>query len=157
MGMKIAVATDHRGYALKKKVLLMLDELGHEVIDVGTDNSKSCDYPDTAYPAAKYVADGDANRGIFICGSGIGMSICANKVSGIRAALCHDELTAEFSRRYNNANVLCLASDALGEEIVRRIVTSWLKTDFEGKGRHARRVKKISCIEQDKNPASGFC
>ena len=157
MDMKIVVATDHRGHALKEKVLLLLSELGHEVIDVGTDSSKSCDYPDTAYPAAKYVADGTAQCGILFCGSGIGMSICANKVSGIRAALCHDELTAEFSRRHHNANVLCLASDALGEEVTRRIVTSWLKTKFEGKGRHARRVEKISIIEQDKDPASVSC
>jgi len=155
--MKIAVATDHRGHALKEKVLLLLGELGHEVIDLGTNSLKSCDYPDTAYSAAKHVADGKARRGILICGSGIGMSICANKVPGVRAALCHDELTAEFSRRHNNANVLCLASDALGEEIVRRIVTSWLKTDFESRGRHARRVKKISCIEQDKDPATASC
>jgi len=152
--MKIAVATDHRGHALKEKVLLMLDELGHEVIDVGTDSPKSCDYPDIAYPAAKYVATGKAHRAILICGSGIGMSICANKVPGVRAALCHDELTAELSRRHNNANALCLASDALGEEVVRRIVTSWLKTDFESSGRHARRVEKISHIEQDKDPAT---
>ena len=155
--MKIVVATDHRGHALKEKVLLLLDELGHEVIDVGTDSPRSCDYPDTAYPAAKHVADGTAQCGILICGSGIGMSICANKVSGIRAALCHDELTAELSRRHQNANILCLASDVLGEEVVRRIVTSWLKTKFESKGRHARRVEKISIIEQDKNPATISC
>ena len=157
MVMKIAVATDHRGHALKEKVLLLLDELGHEIIDLGTDSPKSCDYPDTAYSAAKHVADGQAHRGILICGSGIGMSICANKVPGIRAALCHDEITAEFSRRHNNANILCLASDALGEEVVRRIVTSWLKTKFESSGRHARRVKKISYIEQDKDPATATC
>ena len=154
MNMKIAIATDHRGHALKGKVLALLDELGHEVIDMGTNSPKSCDYPDTAYPAARQVADGKAQCGILICGSGIGMSICANKVSGIRAALCHDELTAELSRRHNNANILCLASDALGEEIVRRIVISWLKTKFENTGRHARRVEKIARIEQNKDPAT---
>ena len=154
MSMKIAVATDHRGHALKEELLLLLYELGHEVIDLGTDSPKSCDYPDTAYPAAKHVADGNAHRGILICGSGIGMSICANKVPGIRAALCHDEFTAELSRRHNNANILCLASDALGEEVMRRIVTSWLNTEFESGGRHARRVGKISFIEQGKNPAN---
>ena len=153
MSMKIAVATDHRGHALKEKVLLLLDELGHDIIDVGTNSSKSCDYPDIAYPAAKYVSTGKAHLAILICGSGIGMSICANKIHGIRAALCHDELTAELSRRHNNANILCLASDALGEEVVRRIITSWLNSEFESSGRHARRVKKISLIEQDRDPA----
>ena len=156
MSMKIVVATDHRGYALKEEVLLLLDELGHEVIYLGTDNPKSCDYPDTAYPAAKHVADGNVHRGILICGRGIGMSICANKVPGIRDALCHDELTAELSRRHTNANILCLASDMLGEKVMRRIVTSWLNTEFESGGRHERRVKKISFIEQGKNPANAF-
>ncbi|MCK5114748.1 MAG: ribose 5-phosphate isomerase B [Phycisphaerae bacterium] len=155
--MKIAVATDHRGRTLKEKVIALLDELGHEVIDVGTNGPESCDYPDIAYPAAKHVASGVAHRGILICGSGIGMSICANKIPGIRAALCHDELTAELSRRHNDANVLCLASDALGDEVVRRIVTSWLKTDFESTGRHARRVEKITRIEKDEDPATATC
>lgn len=151
--MVIAIAADHRGYAAKERIHVLLREMGHEVLDMGTDSTKSCDYPDTAYPAAKAVADGRAQRGILICGSGIGMSICANKVPGVRAALCHDELTAELSRRHNNANVLCLASDVLGEELMRRIISTWLKIDFEPNGRHARRVEKIGWIEQGKNPA----
>lgn len=151
--MNITVAADHRGHAVKEKILVLLGEMGHEVSDMGAHSSESCDYPDTAYPAAKAVADGQAQRAILICGSGIGMSICANKIRGIRAALCHDELTAQMSRRHNDANVLCLASDMLGEELMRRIVSSWLNTEFESNGRHERRVRKIACIEEDKNPA----
>ena len=151
--MKIAVAADHRGHAIKEKVMAQLAEQGHEILDMGTNSSKSCDYPDIAYPAAKAVADNRVPRAILICGSGIGMDICANKVRGVRAALCHDELTAQVSRRHNNSNVLCLASDVLGEELIRRIVSSWLGTEFEPGGRHERRVKKISQIEQDKDPS----
>lgn len=152
--MKITIAADHRGHSAKERINLLLDEMGHEILDMGTDSTKSCDYPDMAYPAAKAVSDGQAERGILICGSGIGMSICANKIRGIRAALCHDELTAELSRRHNNANILCLASDVLGEELMRRIVSSWLRTEFEGTGRHARRVEKIGCIENEKDPST---
>ena len=107
---------------------------------MGTNSSKSCDYPDIAYPSAKAVVEGHADRGILVCGSGIGMTICANKIPGIRAALCHDELTAHISRQHNNANILCLASDVLGEELIRRIVSGWLETEFEHGGRHDRRV-----------------
>jgi ribose 5-phosphate isomerase B len=150
--MKIAIAADHRGQTAKEKITVLLHEQGHEVLDMGTNSSKSCDYPDLAYPAAKSVADKMVDRAITICGSGIGMDICANKVTGVRAALCHDELTAQISRRHNDANVLCLASDVLGEELMRRIVSSWLTTEFEGGGRHSRRVMKIEYIEQGKDP-----
>jgi ribose 5-phosphate isomerase B len=150
--MKIAIAADHRGHAAKERIAILLGEMGHEVMDMGAENAKSCDYPDVAWPASKAVSEGKAQRGILICGSGIGMSICANKVPGIRAALCHDELTAELSRRHNNANVLCLASDVMGEELMRRIVSNWLRTEFESNGRHARRVEKISWIEKGKDP-----
>ena len=119
---------------------------------MGTNSSKSCDYPDVAYPAAIAVSEGRAERAITICGSGIGMDICANKIRGIRAALVHDELTAQMSRRHNNSNVLCLASDVLGEELMRRIVIGWLNTDFEAGGRHERRVRKIGMIEQGLDP-----
>ena len=126
---------------------------GHEVLDMGTNSAKSCDYPALAYPAAKAVADGTAELGVLVCGSGIGMTMCANKVKGIRAALCQDELTARMSRQHQNANMLCLASDVLGEELIRRIVSSWLHTDFEAGGRHERRVRKIAMIEQGMDPA----
>jgi len=151
--MKIAVGADHRGHGFKEKITVLLHEQGHEVVDMGTNSSKSCDYPDIAYPVALSVTEGTVDRAILICGSGIGMTICANKVRGTRAALCHDELTAQLSRRHNNANILCLASDVLGEELMRRIVSSWLTTDFEGSGRHERRVRKIGWIEERKNPA----
>ena len=152
--MRIAISADHRGHSVKEKIVVLLHEQGHEVLDMGTNSSRSCDYPDLAYPAAKSVSDGRADRAITICGSGIGMDICANKVPGVRAALCHDELTAQMSRRHNNSNVLCLASDVLGEELMRRIVSSWLGTEFEGGGRHERRVRKIQWIEDGKDPNS---
>lgn len=150
--MKIAIAADHRGHAAKEKISLLLHEQGHEVFDMGTNSAKSCDYPDLAYPAAKAVSEDRADRAILICGSGIGMDICANKISFIRAALVHDELTAQMSRRHNDANVLCLASDVLGEELMRRIVSSWLDTEFEPGGRHERRVRKMTWIENGKDP-----
>src|SRR5206468_3798119 len=108
---------------------------------------KACDYPDFAIPAAKAVALGQVDRGILIDGSGIGMSIIANKLPGIRAAICHDELTAEISRRHNNANILCFAADLLGDELIRRIIDAWLLTPFE-QGRHARRVEKLLQLEK---------
>jgi len=152
--MRIALAADHRGHAIKEKVAVLLSEQGHEVLDMGTNSSRSCDYPNLAYPAARCVAEGKAEVAILICGSGIGMTICANKVAGIRAALCHDELSAQMSRRHNNANILCLAGDMLGEELIRRIVSSWLSTQFESGGRHERRVHKIAWIEKGKDPAA---
>ncbi len=151
--MRIALGADHRGHAIKEKIAVLLSEKGHEVLDMGTNSSKSCDYPDIAYPSAKAVVEGRADRGILVCGSGIGMTICANKIPGIRAALCHDELIAHISRRHNNANVLCLASDVLGEELIRRIVSGWLETEFENGGRHDRRIRKITWIEQGKDPS----
>ena len=152
--MKIAIAADHRGHSLKEELAVLLGEQGHVILDMGTNSSQSCDYPDVAYPAARAVADGQADYAIMICASGIGMDICANKVAGVRAALCHDELTAQMSRRHNNANALCLASDVLGEELVRRIVRSWLETEFEGGGRHERRVRKVAWIEMGKDPTT---
>jgi len=113
---------------------------------MGTDSPASCDYPDSAYPTCKAVTTGQADRGVLFCGTGIGMSIAANKVRGVRAAVCHDELTAEMSRRHNDANVLCLPADLIGEELTRRIVEVWLTTSFDG-GRHERRNRKVSEYE----------
>jgi ribose 5-phosphate isomerase B len=151
--MRIVIAADHRGRAMKESVSALLAELAHEVVDVGTNSSKSCDYPDLAYKAARAVSDGKVDLGIMVCGTGIGMNMAANKVRGVRAAVCHDELTARMSRSHNNANVLCLASDVVGEDLMRRIVTSWLSTEFEANGRHARRVEKIGWIEQGRDPS----
>ena len=151
--MKIALAGDHRGHGVKEMVGVYLSEQGHEVLDLGTNSAQSCDYPDLAFPAARAVAEEKVDCAILVCGSGIGMDICANKVAGVRAALCHDELTAQMSRRHNNANVLCLASDVMGDELIRRIVASWLSTDFEPGGRHERRVRKVAWIERGLDPA----
>ncbi len=150
--MRIAIAADHRGHAVKERIAVLLSEQNHEVLDMGTNSSKSVDYPDVAYPPAKAVAAGEVDLAILICGSGIGMSICANKIPGIRAALCHDELTSQMSRRHNDANILCLASDVLGEELIRRIVSGWINTEFEDGGRHKRRVEKIKYIEESGDP-----
>ncbi len=144
--MKVAIGSDHRGYAAKEKIKSMLFSKGYEVMDMGTDSPASCDYPDTAYPTCKAVTSGQATLGILLCGTGIGMSISANKVHGIRAACCHDELTAEMARRHNNVNILCLPADLIGEELTRRIVDVWLNTSFEG-GRHERRIRLIAEYE----------
>ncbi|MBN2209874.1 MAG: ribose 5-phosphate isomerase B [Sedimentisphaerales bacterium] len=152
--MKIAIACDHRGYEAKELIKSLLQRSGHEVQDFGANESKSSDYPDYAIPASKAVAGQQADRGILICGSGIGMSITANKIRGIRAALCHDELTAQMSRKHNNANILCLPAMLINDPLVTRIVETWLNTEFEG-GRHERRVEKMMaaeniCPEQEK-------
>ena len=141
--MKIAVASDHRGFTVKGMVLALLSELGHDGLDHGPDSNDSVDYPDFAAEVARAVADGTVERGILICGTGMGMCIVANKFAGVRAANCHDDLTAEMSRRHNDSNVLCLSADLLGDRLVNRMIEIWLETEFEG-GRHARRVDKIA-------------
>jgi ribose 5-phosphate isomerase B len=145
--MRIAIGSDHRGYDVKRRVHSLLERLGHDVVDVGPHGGESVDYPDFAFQVAQAVSNGEVERGILICGTGIGMCIAANKVPGVRAAPCHDSITAEMSRRHNNANVLCLSADLLGDELIDRMVRIWLETDFEG-GRHARRVEKITRFEQ---------
>jgi ribose 5-phosphate isomerase B len=149
--MKIAIGSDHRGFDAKRRLVPVLRQLGHEVHDIGPDGNDSVDYPDYAYQVAKSVSDGTVDRGILICGTGIGMCIAANKVKGVRAAPCHDSITVEMSRLHNDANVLCLSADLLGDELIGRMVRQWLETEFEG-GRHARRVEKIKRIENDQPP-----
>jgi ribose 5-phosphate isomerase B len=144
--MKIAIGSDHRGYDVKRRIVNSLRQLGHEVIDLGPEGSESVDYPDFAFQVARAVSEGQVDRGVLICGTGIGMCIAANKVRGVRAAPCHDSITAEMSRRHNNSNVLCLSADLLGEELIDRMLRIWLDTEFEG-GRHARRVDKIARFE----------
>ncbi len=148
--MNIAIGSDHRGFEVKRRIASLLTQLGHEVFDVGTHSRESVDYPDIAFQVASAVSEGRAQRGILICGTGIGMCIAANKVKGVRAAPCHDYVTAQMSRRHNNANVLCLSADLLGEEQIDRMVRIWLDTEFEN-GRHARRVDKINRYESDKS------
>ncbi len=130
------------------RLIMLLESRGHEIVTFGPreDDGAMSDYPDAGYPAARSVADGQVDRAILFCGSGVGMSIVANKVRGIRAALVHDELTAEISRRHNDANVLCMSADLLGESLIERIVTAWLDTPFEG-GRHKRRNEKVAEYE----------
>lgn len=140
--MKVALGSDHRGFDVKRRILSVLQQLGHEALDLGPTGTDSVDYPDFAFLVAQTVSEGKADRGILICGTGIGMCIAANKVKGIRAAPCHDSITAEMSRRHNDANVLCLSADLLGEDLIDRMVRIWLETEFEA-GRHARRVDKI--------------
>ncbi len=146
--MKIAIGSDHRGYHLKEKLANILRTKGHEVTDEGTLATEAVDYPDFAEIVAKNVSEGAVDRGILICGTGIGMAITANKFPGVRAAACTDEITAEISRRHNDLNVLCLSADMLSPRNVERMVEIWIKTDFEG-GRHQRRVDKILKIESE--------
>ncbi|HEX3872201.1 MAG TPA: ribose 5-phosphate isomerase B [Pirellulales bacterium] len=148
--MRIAVGSDHRGFAVKERILEMLRRQQVEVVDAGTHDAESVDYPDIAAVVAQMVSRGEVERGILICGTGIGMCITANKFAGVRAAPCHDDLSAEMSRRHNDLNVLCLSSDMLGERLIDRMIEIWLKTEFEG-GRHARRVGKIADIEKSGN------
>ena len=146
--MKIAVAADHRGFDAKRKLVPVLKQWGHEVEDFGCDDASSAsDYPDYAIPAARAVAEGRCEAGIFLDGSGIGMSVAANKVPGVRAALAHDEVTARLSREHTHCNVLCIGSDLLNESEVRKIIQMFLSTPF-GDGRHLRRVQKLNEFEQ---------
>lgn len=146
--MRIAVGSDHRGYDVRSKLIDVIKRLGHEVEDAGTFNTEAVDYPDIAAVVANKVSRHEVDRGILVCGTGLGMCIAANKFAGVRAAPCHDDLTAEMSRRHNDANVLCLSADLLGERIMDRIIETWLATPFDG-GRHARRLAKITSLEQE--------
>jgi ribose 5-phosphate isomerase B len=144
--MKIALASDHAGFALKAHLETLLVGEGHEVLDLGPDSSDSVDYPLYARPAAELVASGEAERGVLVCGSGVGVAIVANKVAGVRAVNAHDRDEAEMSRRHNDANVLTLAGGRLAPETADAIVAAFLSTDFDG-GRHARRVSQITAME----------
>jgi len=146
--MNIVVGADHRGFAIRTRVIDLLRRLGHEVADVGTFSDEAVDYPDIAAQVARKVSHGEVDRGILICGTGLGMCITANKFPGVRATPCHDELSAEVSRRHNDANILCLSADLLSEPLVDRMIEIWLKADFDG-GRHARRLAKICELEAE--------
>jgi ribose 5-phosphate isomerase B len=145
--MRIAVGSDHRGIEMCNKLIEYLKKLGQDVVDSGTHAYEGDDYPDVAEVVARKVSNHEADRGILICGSGMGMCIVANKIPGVRAAPCFDDLSAEISRRHNDLNVLCLSSDLIGEMLADRIVEIWLNTPFEG-GRHARRNQKIADLER---------
>lgn len=144
--MKVAIGSDHRGYKLKSRLKELLEDRGHEVMDIGTGDQESVDYPDYAFPVSEKVAAGEADRGILICGSGIGMSIAANKVRGIRAALCRTVWDAEMTRKHNDSNVLALSEKSGDDPAVDEVVLTWINTPFEG-GRHLRRINKIADYE----------
>ena len=151
--MKIALGADHAGFELKEKIKQYLLEKGITVDDRGTDSPQSVDYPDYAFRVAEEVAAGKADSGILVCGSGIGMSIAANKVHGVRAAHVTSVMEAQLSREHNDANVLAVGGRVLDEATARRIVDCWLSTDFAG-GRHQQRVEKIAAIEREESPAA---
>ena len=144
--MKIAMASDHGGYELKENLRVWLEEQGHEVEDFGCYSLESCDYADFAEPAARAVADGKCERGIVICTTGIGISITANKVKGIRCALCSEPVSASLTRHHNDANMLAMGAGMTGPMMAREIVTAFLTNDFDG-GRHQRRVDKVMAVE----------
>ncbi len=147
--MKVVIGADHGGWSLKEHLKGFLGRLGHEVVDVGTSSAESVDYPDYGRTVAKRVAGGEAERGIAICSSGIGMSIVTNKVAGVRSALCHDVRAAKFSRAHNDANVLALGGGVVTPEQAEEIVRVWLETSFEAGGRHERRVGKINELDRE--------
>lgn len=146
--MKIAVACDHGALNLKKAVIEFLKKNGHEVVDFGTNSTDSCDYPDFALPAAESVASGECDRGIVVCSSGIGVSIVANKVPGIRCAHCHDVYCAKYTRLHNNANMIAMGEKVVGVGLMEEIVTAFLTYEYEGGERHDRRISKITAIEK---------
>ena len=140
--MRIALASDHAGYRLKEHIKRRLVEMGHEVEDFGTDGEASCDYPDYGRPAAESVASGKAERAVLVCCTGQGMAMTANKVRGIRAALCHEPFSAKMSRAHNNANALALAGGFTGRMMAEEILAEFLRTQYDG-GRHDRRLEKM--------------
>ena len=147
MGMIIALAGDHGGHTLKEKIKSWLADAGYEVRDFGCYSADSVDYSDYAFPAAEAVAKGEADRAVLICTTGIGVSICANKVKGVRCALCTDTMTAHLTREHNDTNALAIGAGVVGENLAREILFTWLETPFSGAARHQRRIDKISAYE----------
>ena len=146
--MKLAVGCDHAGFALKGAVIEHLRAAGHEVIDCGAYSAESCDYPDYAAAVCGKIVSGEAERGVLVCGTGIGMSIAANKVRGIRAACCSDTFSARFTRLHNDANVLCFGARVVGEGLALDLVDLFVNTPYENSGNHPRRVAKIAEMEK---------
>jgi ribose 5-phosphate isomerase B len=144
--MKIAIGCDHAGLELKNEIIKLLSGLGIDCIDYGTNTPESVDYPDFGEKVSEAVSSGEIERGILICGTGIGMSIVANKFPGIRASLCNDLFTAQMSRRHNDANVLVIGGRIVGKDLAKEIVKTWVNTPFDG-SRHVNRLKKITLIE----------
>ena len=147
--MKISIACDHGAYMLKNKVAQHLKNEGHEVVDFGTNGPESCDYPDFAAQAARAVAQGECERGIVLCTTGIGVSITANKVKGIRCALLSDVLSAKMTRLHNDTNMMALGAGIVGENLALEIVDTWVATPFSGEARHQRRIDKVMALERE--------
>lgn len=145
--MKIGIGCDHGAFEYKEIVKEMLTKQGHIVEDFGTHNTESCDYPDYAYACAKSVSEGKNERGIVICGTGIGVSITANKVNGIRCALCSEPVSAKLTREHNNSNMLAMGQRVIGVEVMKEIVNVWVNTPFTQDERHQRRIDKIMAVE----------
>jgi ribose 5-phosphate isomerase B len=149
--MKIAIGSDHAGFILKTKIISFLKNNGFDIIDVGTNNSEtSVDYPDFAKEVSLKIVKGEAEKGIIICGSGVGASIAANKIKGIRAAICHDTYSAHQGVEHDDMNVLCLGGRIIGEELAKEIVLSFLKAKFSNEERHIRRLNKIKKLEEER-------
>ena len=144
--MKIGIGNDHSALELKAEIIELLKEKGHEVVDNGTNSPESCDYPVYGEKVGRAVASGEVERGILICGTGLGISLAANKVKGVRAAVCSEPFTAKMSRAHNNCNILAFGARVVGAELAKMIVETWLDTEFEG-GRHQRRVDMLMDIE----------
>ena len=145
--MKLAIGNDHVAVEMKKEIKEYLEEKGYEVINVGTDSSERFNYPVSGYKVARMVADGEVDGGILICGTGVGISLSANKVHGIRACVCSDPYTAKLSKQHNNTNIIAFGARVIGIETAKMIVDEWLNAEYEG-GRHQRRVDMIAEIEQ---------
>jgi ribose 5-phosphate isomerase B len=146
--MKIALACDHGGYPLKMMVKDSIISAGHSVIDLGTDSQESVDYPDFAEKLGKAIVNGEAERGVLICGSGVGASIAANKIKGVYAAVCHDTYSAHQGVEHDRMNVLCLGARVIGNELAKELVDAFLKAQFSNEERHVRRVNKVYAIEK---------
>ena len=147
--MKISIGCDHGALALKNKMVEHLQKQGHEVVDFGTHTLDSCDYPDFAAPAARAVASGECEKGIVLCTTGIGVSITANKIDGVRCALLSDLMTAEMTRQHNDTNMMAIGAGVVGEMLALKIADTWLGTPFSGEARHQRRIDKVMALEKE--------
>lgn len=145
--MKIGIGNDHSSVDMKKEIKAFVEAMGHEVVDYGTNSTESCDYPVYGEKVARAVVSKEVDRGIVICGTGVGISLAANKVKGIRCVVCSEPYSARLSRQHNNSNMLAFGARVIGSELAKMIVTEWINTEFEG-GRHQRRIDMITAIEE---------
>lgn len=152
--MNIALAADHRGAQSIKLLADKIGREGHTVTILGECSGQPCDFPEPAYLVGKAISEGKFDAGVLVCGTGIGMSIAANKIAGVRAAVAHDEIAAQLSRSHNNANVLCMSADLLGQRLIEKITEVFLATPFDNAARHVRRLRKIHAIEQGQDPTA---